>query len=97
MADRGPGSPHRVHRARAQILEPTLGFAFAVRAIFVARVGDVADRLHDWLSSEQVFVERILKRAGASQAYRDQYLEDAKAGDYDQLLATSMLYLTDGS
>lgn len=40
-------------------------------------------------------VERLLKRAGASETYREAYLEDAKAGDYDWLLSTSIAYLTD--
>jgi len=38
-------------------------------------------------------VTRALKQAGADKEYIDQYFNDAIAGDYDQLLITTMEYV----
>ncbi len=40
------------------------------------------------------YVERVLKRAGASPEYIASYHEQATSGDYDRLLSVSMTYLT---
>ena len=39
-------------------------------------------------------VDRILKRAGASSAYRARYMNEATSSDYDHLLAVSVAYIT---
>lgn len=38
-------------------------------------------------------VSKALKRAGYDQEFIDQYLEEAKSGDYDHLLQTTMRYV----
>ena len=38
-------------------------------------------------------VKRALKRAGADQEYIDQYLKEARSGDYNRLLTVSMKYV----
>ena len=37
--------------------------------------------------------KRLLKRAGASQEFTDDYLKQAMSGDYDHLLAVSAAFL----
>ena len=38
-------------------------------------------------------VKSALKQAGADKEYIDKYLEEAKAGDYNNLLVTTMKYV----
>ena len=38
-------------------------------------------------------VKSTLKQAGADKKYIDKYLEEAKAGDYNNLLITTMKYV----